>query len=305
MALNTRIRGQQLNLDDAGIDVTADSLAFNDATDDAVKMETIDDFVTAIAGSGLANDTSQLKVDLNELGAGVVDVSADSIAIVDADDDVSKKESIADLVAGMAGTGLSASSGAMAIDLNGLGVGVIDVSADSIVFIDADDDGSKKESVADLATGMAGNGLSASSGALAVDLNELNTEGTFDPNADFVGIVDATDSSSDKTLWSVIATAIAGSGITATNGVLSADAVADNIVEADIQKEDESGNCNGANTTFTLTSTPVTNSVQVFLNGLLQQEGSGKDYTLSGTTVEFTTAPLTGDILIVHYLIND
>jgi hypothetical protein len=77
------------------------------------------------------------------------------------------------------------------------------------------------------------------------------------------------------------------------------------VSESDIQVENESANCNGANTTFTLTSTPITNSVQVFLNGLLQEEGSGKDYTLSGTTVEFVEAPLTDDILLVHYIIDN
>ena len=157
----------------------------------------------------------------------------------------------------------------------------------------------------DVATGLAGVGLSAASGILAVDLNELSTEATFTPAADYVGIVDATDSGSDKTLWSVIAIAIAGTGLTATAGVLSADSVVDNIVEADIKLEDESANANGVTTVFSLTSTPVTNSVQVFLNGLLQQAGSGKDYTLSGTTVTFVTAPATGDILLIHYIVND
>lgn len=157
----------------------------------------------------------------------------------------------------------------------------------------------------DVATGLAGVGLSASSGVMALDLNEVPTEATFDVTADFLGIVDATDSGSNKTLWSVIATAIAGSGITATNGVLSADAVSDNIVEGDIQVEDESANCNGSSVAFTLSNTPITNSVQVFLNGLLQQEGSGKDYVLSGTTVTFATAPASDDLLIIHYIINN
>lgn len=76
----------------------------------------------------------------------------------------------------------------------------------------------------------------------------------------------------------------------------------DAVANGDILVENESANCNGATTDFTLGSTPVANSVQVFLNGLLQEEGSGKDYTLSGTTVSFTTAPETGDILIIHYI---
>ena len=80
--------------------------------------------VTVTAGDGLSGGgsvalgaTTSLALDLNELTAAVVDVAADSIVIVDADDsNSSKKESVADLVAGVAGTGLSASSGQLSID---------------------------------------------------------------------------------------------------------------------------------------------------------------------------------------------
>jgi hypothetical protein len=54
-------------------------------------------------------------------------------------------------------------------DLNALSAGVVAVAADSIAFIDADDNGSKKESIADLATAMGGTGLSGSAGTLNVD----------------------------------------------------------------------------------------------------------------------------------------
>ena len=74
------------------------------------------------------------------------------------------------------------------------------------------------------------------------------------------------------------------------------------VTEGDIIVENESANCNSSNTDFTLGSSPVVNSVQVFLNGLLQESGSGKDYTLAGTTVSFATAPETDDILIIHYI---
>ena len=69
----------------------------------------------AVAGVGLKQDGSgNLDLDLNELTAAAVDVAADSIAIVDANDsNASKKESIADLVAAMAGGGLSATNGVL------------------------------------------------------------------------------------------------------------------------------------------------------------------------------------------------
>jgi len=89
------------------------------------------------------------------------------------------------------------------------------------------------------------------------------------------------------------------------NGLEWVSGTSGNVNESDIQVENESANCNGATTDFTLDNTPITNSVQVFLNGLLQEEGSGKDYTLSGTTVAFADAPLTNDILIIHYVIDN
>jgi hypothetical protein len=77
------------------------------------------------------------------------------------------------------------------------------------------------------------------------------------------------------------------------------------VLESDIKFEDESSNCDGATTEFTLGFTPIANSVQVFLNGLLQQEGSGNDYELSGTTVTFSMAPETSDLLLIYYIANN
>ena len=48
----------------------------------------------------------------------------------------------------------------------------MNVAADSIAFIDADDNSSKKESIADLATAMGGTGLSGSGGTLNVDATQ-------------------------------------------------------------------------------------------------------------------------------------
>jgi len=154
----------------------------------------------------------------------------------------------------------------------------------------------------DVATGLAGDGLSASSGVMALDLNEL-TGAAIDVANDSIAIIDANDGNgSRKEAWADVATAIAGTGLTATNGVLSVDAITNNIVESDILFENESANCNGSNVEFTLAETPLANSVQVFLNGLLQEEGSGNDYTISGTTITFATAPADDDLLLIHYI---
>ena len=207
--------------------------------------------------------------------------------------------------ADFAGDGL-ADDGAdsLKLDLNELTAAVIDVAADEIAIVDATDASTKKEAIADVVTAIAGVGLAASSGVLALDLNELSAV-VVDVSADSIAIIDATDSSSKKEAIADLVSGIAGSGLTASAGVLSVDSITDNIVEADIQVENESANCNGVTVAFTLSNTPVANSLQVFLRGLLQEEGSGKDYTYAGTTVTFATAPLTNDILLIHYITNN
>lgn len=78
----------------------------------------------------------------------------------------------------------------------------------------------------------------------------------------------------------------------------------DAITEGDIiTGETPSGLINSSNVDYTLANTPVAGTVRVYLNGLRQEEGSGKDYQISGTTITFAVAPDTGDILLVDYFI--
>ena len=76
--------------------------------------------ITTASNSGLAGGASAtsgafsatMTTDLNNLASATVNVANDSIAIIDADDsNGSKKESIADFVSGIAGSGLTASMG--------------------------------------------------------------------------------------------------------------------------------------------------------------------------------------------------
>lgn len=67
-------------------------------------------------------------------------------------------------------------------------------------------------------------------------------------------------------------------------------------------KEVPSGAINGTNVTFVISDAPaVTGTEQVFLNGLLQFAGANDDYTISGGTITFNTAPETGWKLVVYY----
>jgi hypothetical protein len=83
----------------------------------------------------------------------------------------------------------------------------------------------------------------------------------------------------------------------------------DYIQEAEIVTENHSADIleTGFAGIVELGFAPVLGSVQVFLNGLLQEEGSGKDYTIGGTgnkIVTFDTAPVIDDIVIIHYIKN-
>jgi hypothetical protein len=93
-------------------------------------------------------------------------------------------------------------------------------------------------------------------------------------------------------------------GVLKGNGTAISAAVAgtDYMGPADfVVRETPTGLVNGANTTFTLANTPLVNTEQVFLNGILQEPGAGNDYTISGLTITYLAAPVTGDRLRVSY----
>lgn len=67
-------------------------------------------------------------------------------------------------------------------------------------------------------------------------------------------------------------------------------------------QEIPSGTVNGSTTVFTLANTPLSNSVvKVYQDGVLMEQGAGKDYTLSGSTITMLTAPALGQSLLVVY----
>lgn len=66
-------------------------------------------------------------------------------------------------------------------------------------------------------------------------------------------------------------------------------------------RETPTGDVDGVNVTFTLANTPIADSEEVFLNGLLQEPGIGNDYTIVAGVITYLSAPLTGDRLRVNY----
>ena len=77
----------------------------------------VGDIEGVTAGDGLSgggtSGTVSLALDLNELTAATVDVTADSIPFIDGT--ATRKESIADLVSAMDGTNISATNGTLGI----------------------------------------------------------------------------------------------------------------------------------------------------------------------------------------------
>lgn len=66
-------------------------------------------------------------------------------------------------------------------------------------------------------------------------------------------------------------------------------------------KETPSGTIDGANTSFTLSQTPVENdAVELTLDGLDLEPGV--DYTISGTSITMTDPPVVGQILRASYI---
>ena len=103
---------------------TGISLSYDDAAGTLTINGQVGDITGVTAGNGLSGGGTSgalsLALDLNELTAATVDVANDSVVLIDANDsNASKKETIADLVSAMAGSGLNASSGVLSISETG------------------------------------------------------------------------------------------------------------------------------------------------------------------------------------------
>ena len=230
-----------------------------------------------IRGDGIGGTGDTIALALSTLTAAAINVAQDSIAFIDSDN-TNKKESIVDLASGMAGSGLAASNGQIAlannsvtvaagtglsgggaialgasgtlnVDLDELPDAVMALNADKVVIVDGAG-ASKKEAWADIVNLSAGAGISANAGvysltnnsitvtagdglsgggsaalggsaSLALDLNELGALGSVTLADDLIAMIDATDGSSKKYKVESLATAMAGSGISATDGSFS------------------------------------------------------------------------------------
>lgn len=100
------------------------------------------------------------------------------------------------------------------------------------------------------------------------------------------------------TLSTTITGVLKGNGTAISAAVASTDYMAPSSF---VTRETPAGTVDGTNTTFTLANTPLTGTEEVFLNGMLQEPGVGNDYTISGGTITYLSAPLAGDRIRVNY----
>lgn len=155
---------------EAAVTVANDYVLFLDggATGDC-KKESIADLATAMAGSGLSASSGQLTAD-----------TAGTVTSITPDADSGSGSAITssgtltftggtNVTTSVSGTTVTVNASGGSTDLGALTEAAVDVAADSFGFVDANDsNNSKRDTIADLATAMAGTGLAASSGQLTV-----------------------------------------------------------------------------------------------------------------------------------------
>jgi hypothetical protein len=114
----------------------------------------------------------------------------------------------------------------------------------------------------------------------------------------FAGTVATATSTPAITISTGVTGMLKGNGTAISAALASTDYMAPGSF---VTRETPTGTINGVNATFTLANTPILNTEQIFLNGLLLEPGAGNDYNISGATITMLTVPATGDRLKANY----
>ena len=184
---------------------------------------------STLSADGAVELKSTLAVSGTVKLGGVADtalaVANDSLYFLDSDG-LMKRDSFADVMAAAVASepGLASSGGKLLFDPDSCSA-VTPATGDALVFADSTDSNIPKKATFDAFAGVlaGGTGIAASGVALSLDLNELSAAAVNVAN-DSIAIVDADDSNaSKKESIADLATAMAGTGVTATNGVFSVD----------------------------------------------------------------------------------
>ena len=211
----------------------------------------------------------------------------------------------------------SASSGKVTVTLNG---NKIDLDIGAGTLVNADISASAAIARSKIAAGTAnhviindGSGNLSSEAVLAVSRGGTNSSASLSNNRVMISsggaIVEASAITANRALVSdtngiPVASSVTDTELGYLSGVTSAIQTQLNSKYGAanfVTREVPSGSINGSNTNFSLANTPVSGSEEVFLNGLLQNVGGSNDYTISGTTISFNSAPLSGDVILVNY----
>jgi len=168
IALSGNVAGDAIGLTAGVLDVKIDTRSF-DFVSDAIALS------SSVAGDGISLSSGVLAVDSAELSSSVfsdatINVAADAMVFLDANGAVVASDRLTDYAAAAAGTGLSASNGQFAVDLDELPADSVNVAADIFVFVDTStpDNRSTKISMVDYAIALAGDGLVADNGQIKV-----------------------------------------------------------------------------------------------------------------------------------------
>jgi len=255
--------------------------------------------------------------------AEVVDVANDEILFKDSSaSGALKKETISDLVSGIASTGLSATSGQLSVSSP---EETVDVANDSIVFVDnSDSDNLKKDTIVDIVGGIAGDGLVAQSdGTLDVEirttefhanalttatetLHNNNNDASVPTNRAVIEYVtDQELTLSGKTLKDYAETK---QTLTSSSGVLSIDlangntgtiTLSENITDIDFTNVPTSGV-----STFTLQVTQDSTARTVAINAVTVNSGSDVTALTPGGG-GYTASTGSGDIDLLTFMFVD
>lgn len=291
---NTAISGQQIKAA-----VAADGLQ-----KDASENLAVD--VSDFAGSGLEDDGSE---NLQVVAGDGIDVSTD--VAVDVTDFIDTTKGLTETSNDIQ-VNITADEG---LDFNG-GTGALEVDVTDFIDTAAGLTESSNNIQVNLGTDA---GLDFNTGAIEVDVTDIidtnsgltESGGDIQVNIDTsylefaTGAISIKDDSIPEVKLDIFNAPVDGYFLkyTTANGLEWADVASGYVELTDIiANEIPSGTINGANTDFTVANSIASGTLQVMLNGLQQEPGSGNDYTLSGTTVTFAVAPETGDILLVNYV---
>ena len=284
----------------AAVNVAADSIAIYDADGDTTAKESIADLITAVAGPGLGASDGVLSVGVDdssiELNSDAVRVKASGVTNAMLAGSIANGKLANSTISGVSlGSNLNALSltsdsglamsanfnGSAAVtfglSLDGLAAADINVANDFIAIYDADADATKKEAVADVVTAIAGNGLAASAGVLAVGVDDSSIE----LNSDALR-VKASGVTNAMLAGSIANAKLANSAITIAG---SSTSLGGSITAAAILNTDMGGN-------FTIGN--QSDDTATFSGGVIV---SG-DLTVSGTTttVNSTTINITSSL---------